>query len=266
MKRVAFLKLGGSLITDKSKPYTSRPAVIKQIVQEIKEVLQLRPDLHLVVGNGAGSFAHQSAKKYGTTDGFNNDAGKYGYCVVQNDAVILNRMIVEEFLKQGLPAVGFQPSATILSKNRVPFFQNFTALQAMIDQKIIPVVYGDAIVDVAIGATIFSTDRVIECLAKYFHKLPDLKVESILSIGNYDGVTDFNGQVIPEITKDNLSEISKYLYNCQHVDVTGGMAAKVLELLAIAKYGIKSIIVNGAIKNNLKKVLLGEPVLATVIQ
>jgi isopentenyl phosphate kinase len=59
---IILLKLGGSLITDKNTPYTANHGIITQVLKEIKEELNKNPALHLIIGHGAGSFAHQSAK------------------------------------------------------------------------------------------------------------------------------------------------------------------------------------------------------------
>ena len=60
MKDLILIKIGGSLITDKTKPYTTRPEVIKRIAKEIKEAVSEK-DVNLIIGHGAGSFGHQSA-------------------------------------------------------------------------------------------------------------------------------------------------------------------------------------------------------------
>ena len=51
-----FLKLGGSLITDKDKPYTARTQVIADIAKEIVAARKTDPDMELLIGHGSGSF------------------------------------------------------------------------------------------------------------------------------------------------------------------------------------------------------------------
>jgi isopentenyl phosphate kinase len=62
-----FLKIGGSLIT-KRKPYTLNLKKIKEIAKEIVS-LRRKYKFRLLIGNGAGSFAHVSAKKFKTKEG-----------------------------------------------------------------------------------------------------------------------------------------------------------------------------------------------------
>ena len=74
-----FLKLGGSLITDKDKPYTPRLDKLKELALEIKTVLDSTPDLLLILGHGSGSFGHTAAKKYGTRNGVQTTEQWHGF-------------------------------------------------------------------------------------------------------------------------------------------------------------------------------------------
>ena len=64
-----FLKLGGSLITDKDTAHTPRIDVIDRIAGEIKKYLVEHPQDSLLLGHGSGSFGHVPAAKYGTREG-----------------------------------------------------------------------------------------------------------------------------------------------------------------------------------------------------
>lgn len=261
--KIILLKLGGSLITDKTKPYTTRPEIIGRIVTEIKEAIAAKPDVKIIIGNGAGSFAHQSAKKYGTINGYETEEEKLGFCKVQHDAITLNRILVEEFLKQEVPVVGIAPSALFMAKNKSYFYQDMTILDQYLEKNIMPVIHGDAILDIEAGSTIYSTDQLVEILGRYF-KENGCKVKCI-SAGNYDGVWDNKGSVISEITQQNFEEIKSFFFNSDKVDVTGGMGLKVKEMLKLAKIGIKSIIINGMEEGYIKKAILGEKLYGTVI-
>ena len=54
------LKIGGSILTDKSRELSSRPDEIARVAQEISSCPE-----DLVLVHGAGSFGHMPAKKYG---------------------------------------------------------------------------------------------------------------------------------------------------------------------------------------------------------
>jgi isopentenyl phosphate kinase len=63
MGEIVFLKLGGSLIKDKTQPYTSRPEMLAQVAGEIQSAKSDKADLRLVLGHGSGSFGHYAAKE-----------------------------------------------------------------------------------------------------------------------------------------------------------------------------------------------------------
>ena len=70
LSELILLKLGGSVITDKTQPFTARLDVIERLAAEIKAALDERgDDLQLIVGHGAGSFGHEVAAKYQTHKG-----------------------------------------------------------------------------------------------------------------------------------------------------------------------------------------------------
>ena len=75
MTRLMFLKLGGSVITDKNKANTPDIKRIDAIALAIHKTLELDTSLSLLIGHGSGSFGHHAANKYGTRDGVSTIEG-----------------------------------------------------------------------------------------------------------------------------------------------------------------------------------------------
>jgi isopentenyl phosphate kinase len=261
---LALIKLGGSLITDKGKPYTARPEIMQQLATELHLIRNQNPHIKLIIGNGAGSFAHQSAKKYNTIEGVFNNADKLGFCLVHQDALDLNLILAKIFLQAGLPVVSLPPLTMALTQNKQLLSTNFSSIENTLECGLIPLVFGDAVLDKAIGGTILSTDTLLAELAKYFHS-QGLKVR-LVNAGNYPGVRDHNGQVLSHITPTNYSQIKAFLGQSESVDVTGGMAKKVEEFLAVSSLGIDCWIIDGNIPGNLAQAVLGQPSLGTLIR
>ena len=262
---IVCIKLGGSLITDKNKPYTTRPQIITQLVTELKKVLQDHPHLNLILGNGAGSFAHQSAQKYDTSHGFSDQKGAFGACMVHVDAAKLNSILIEECLKQEMPAYSLQPSAMMIANNRSLSDSYWSTLNVLLEKKIIPFIYGDVILDTSIGSTIYSTDVLFTYVATYL--LSQNHSIKIIHVGNYQGVLDTEDRVIPLITPDTYDSMKNALTSSESTDVTGGMKHKLEEALTMTHYGLKTMIINGSLKNNLlRDAILSRPIEGTLVK
>jgi len=260
-----FLKLGGSLITQKDKPFTENREIIRQIAKEIHEARK-KKSFRLLIGNGGGSYPHVPAKKYKTAKGIINRNSLKGIAEVQDAASRLNRIIVRALLDAGENAISIQPSSVCLTRNSriVEFYTK--PLEMFLEKNMIPVVYGDVGLDLKKGCCIISTEELFVFLAK------KLKPKRIISVGIVDGVftadpfKDKKAKLIPEITLKNYPKIKKMLAGSAGIDVTGGMLHKVERYLELTEIEIKSYIISGKAKNQLKNALLGKKVSGTVIR
>ena len=95
-KPIVFVKIGGSLITDKIKPFTLKEHALEVICEEIKTAM--KSGKRLIVGHGAGSFAHVPAKKYQTHKGIINEESYRGMAEVADMAAQLYRIFIKKFL------------------------------------------------------------------------------------------------------------------------------------------------------------------------
>ncbi len=262
---LTLVKFGGSLITDKKMAYSVRIETMNRLVGEVKDAVHSNSGLQLILANGAGSFAHQSASLYGTENGFSDERGLFGYCAVHHDAARLNSMMIDICIAKELPVMSLQSSVMLRSNNKQTEYVDFSSVLVAVNAGIIPFLYGDAILDDTIGSTIYSTDRILNCLTEYIKKQKRMGVDRIIHVGDYDGVVDDSGATIPEITKKNYKTIKKHLYETPVVDVTGGMRDKVEEMLAVAKNGVSSCIISGNKEGNLRACLVGDDFVGTKI-
>jgi len=111
---LVFLKLGGSLITDKTRPFALLRKNLVRLASEIRQALDECPELHLVIGHGSGSFGHWAAKPYGTRDGVHTESQWRGFAQVSAAANRLNQIVTQIFLDAAVPVLSIQPSATAL--------------------------------------------------------------------------------------------------------------------------------------------------------
>lgn len=259
-----FLKLGGSLITDKNRDQTVLPDVLNRLATEIADALKAKPDLRLLIGHGSGSFGHTEGKKHGTRQGVTTPEGWLGYADVAQVAAKLNRHVFDALRNANIPAINFQPSASAICREGVITSMAVTPIVNALDHGLIPVVMGDVAIDEVRGGTIISTEDVFRFLA------PQLKPQEILLAGIERGaLTHYpNGDVIPLINSSNIGDIRPMLHGSLAPDVTGGMEAKVLEMLTLAQTmkGLKIRIFSGAETRSVEKFLGGAGNGGTTVQ
>jgi len=265
MNDIVLVKLGGSLITDKTRPFTPRFDVIKRLAREIHEAREEK-GIKLVVGHGGGSFPHKPAKDYRTSEGIINKESYRGISLVQDAASRLNRIIVKSLIDAGENAVSLQPSATVVTENGRIIEWYLEPIKEMLKHNLLPVPYGDVAIDVKKGCSIISTEEVLNYLAK------NVGYKRIILAGIVDGVFTSDPQknpdakLIPEINSRNYEEIKKYLGGSAGIDVTGGMLHRVERIFELTSLGVEAEIINGEKENVLKRALLGEKGLGTTIR
>jgi isopentenyl phosphate kinase len=256
--QLQFLKLGGSLITEKDKPRAARQEVIARLADEIQQALESIPDLQLVLGHGSGSFGHVVAKQHGTRQGVHSAAGWQGFAAVWQQARDLNLVVMEALHASGLAAIAFPASGCALTEHGRVVSWDIEPIKSALAAGILPVVYGDVVFDREIGGTILSTEDIFSYLAGM------LIPARILLAGMESGVwADYpaNTQLVPSITPQNYVDTLGAFGTVAGDDVTGGMKAKVKQMLDLVKSlpGLEAVIFSGEQEGNLDAALRGDP-------
>lgn len=265
MKNLILVKLGGSLITDKTKPFVPRLDVIKRLAREIREAKE-KKEIKLIIAHGGGSFPHKPAKDYKVNEGIINKDSYKGISLVQDAASRLNRIIVKSLIETSLNAISVQPSAAFIAKKGRIKKWYLEPIKKMLRHNLLPVPYGDVALDITKGCCIISTEEILNYLAR------ELGSKRIILAGITDGVFDKDpnkhpgANLIPEITSKNYKNIKKYLKGSGGIDVTGGMLHRVERMFELTRFGVETEIINGEKEGNLKKALLGKRGLGTIIK
>jgi len=272
MQELVFLKLGGSLITDKAKPYTPRLDVMNDLALQIATALQTHPNLRLVLGHGAGSFGHVPASEYHTRDGIpprptplahrerDETEQNYwkGFAEVWYQAEMLNRYVMSALYKAKVRAITLPPSASIIASSGKVSVWETTPIRMALSSGIIPVIHGDVVFDEVRGGTILSTEDL------FMHLTRALNPDRILLAGLEKAVwADFPERTkrIEKITPQSYKEISAGVgKTAAGADVTGGMETKVKQMLDLVKESsVASVqIFSGEDAGNIVYALTGE--------
>ena len=276
MKELVFLKLGGSLITDKTKPYTPLLDMMDDLALQIATTLQAQPNLRLVIGHGAGSFGHVAASEYKTRDGYprpsplahrerdqNEENYWEGFAEVWYQASTLNRYMMKALHKANVRAISLPPSSSVIaSEGRVSVWET-TPIRMALSSRMVPVIFGDVVFDEIRGGTILSTEDL------FMHLARALSPERILLAGLESAVwEDFPARTkkIEKITPDTFDQISAGIGKAEGADVTGGMESKVKQMLELIEnnHELTIQIFSGTEPGNIVRTLTGET-LGTVI-
>ena len=263
MKPIILVKIGGSLITDKTKAFSLKKEVLDCICREIKKAGET--DKQLIIGHGAGSFAHFPAAKYQTHKGIINQESYQGIAIVADVACQLNRIVVKKLIDNGVNAVSLSPLAIMTAKNHQLKTICSESLEEALRLNLLPVVYGDVVLDTQVGCTVFSAEKVLGYIGLEL-KRKGYKIEKIIHCGQTNGVYDVHGKTIPLISNKNFSQFEQTIGGSGGVDVTGGMIHKVKETLNLAKEGIPGLIIDGIEKCSLSKAISGEKVEGTEVR
>jgi isopentenyl phosphate kinase len=264
ISNLQFLKLGGSLITDKDTPRSPRLNIIKQLACEIAFIRGNLPDIRLIIGHGSGSYGHVSAKKFNTRMGVNSLDEWEGFVEVWRDAAMLNHLLIGAFHQADIPAISFPISSAATAQDGEMVSWDIKPIQAALQNDLLPVVYGDVVFDIERGGTILSTEEIFKHLAL------TLSPKKILLAGIETGVwLDFPQctQMVSEITPLNSGKVLSSLFGSAATDVTGGMASKVKGMLDLVTQvpGLEVNIFSGTPATNLTQVFQGTP-LGSVIK
>ncbi len=257
MTTLLFLKLGGSVITHKDQTNSADLEKIKAITLGIKKAMDLDPTLQLLIGHGSGSFGHHAARKYGTRNGVTSQEGWTGFAEVALRARDLNQIVMEKLVSGGLNAVSISPFSSIQTDNNQITSWDTSIISDCLSKHLIPVIYGDVILDRHLGGTILSTEELFAYLA------PRLQPQKILLAGLEEGVwKDFpkNTELIKEIHPHDFSLIPAAIKGSDSPDVTGGMYSKVQSMISLVKQvpSLEVQIFSANTTGNILKVLTGE--------
>lgn len=235
------VKLGGSLITDKTRPETHRAEVIERLAAEIR---QASDDRSLIVGHGSGSFGHVAASESGIHRGVIDPAQISGISTTQGQAFKLHQIVVTALRTAGVAAYSVVPSSCVFAKAGQPDQIWPDPLMTALRLGLVPVVFGDVVMDRDWGASICSTEALFLALAPALGSRGTF-VRRVVWLGETDGVLDADGQTIPEILTTELPDLMAGLEGAAGTDVTGGIRHRLESAGVLAQQGIGSWIGDG---------------------
>jgi|SRR3989344_1790455 len=259
------IKLGGSVVTHKDSP-TPKPR-IKIIKSLAKEILSIsKRGYKIILIHGGGSYGHNLAKKYNLIQGLKEKKSYEGFIKTVQSMNKLNSIIIDLLEKVVLPAVSLPPHSFITQTNGKLNDFDTSVIRNILELGIIPVLYGDPVIDTKIGCSILSGDSIATYLAK------KLNAKKVIFLTDVDGIFDSNpkinknAELIPLVNNQNITNVLKNLTSHNNFDVSGEMKGKILSIKenlpnknAVIANGLKSNILTEILTQNTAgtKIFLG---------
>lgn len=254
-KKLIVLKLGGSVITDKtSNKGLFRKKVVKRLAREIKTAWD-KQKFSLILVHGAGSFAHPIAKKYRLNEGYLDTHSSEGFAKTKIGVIKLNLLVWQELARAGLKACIVEAGAVIKAESsRIKEFDT-EFIEFLLAQDIIPLLSGDVVLDQKLGFSIMSGDQIASYLAKKFMAKKVIFVSDVDGVFEKDPIIYKYAKIIPVINTKNYQNIIEKIETKNTNDVTGEMRGKILSIKK-SLAGIEVLITNGQRPGNVLKSLV----------
>lgn len=246
MSRPVFLKLGGSVLTDKAKEGSFRKAVGKRLLGEVAKA-----EVPTVLFHGAGSFGHPPAKRWGL--------GEKPVTPERRDAISETLAAVTRLHAEVLglaQEAGLRPVSVplhMLATSEAGALEDLPVgrIQALLDDGFTPVLHGTVVRDDALAWRVVSADELMAELA------PDLQPRLAVFVTDVDGV-QHDGKIL-DVVEDVGAVMDR---GGDGADVTGRMQTKVRYGLALADT-CPVLVLNGTVRGRLLDALKGKPVVST---
>lgn len=237
MVKLVVVKLGGSLITRKDRPYSLNVPSTLGAIERLK-----RSGVKAFLVHGGGSFGHHQAFRHG----------------LSSKAMKGFRGVPET--KMAMQELNLWISYLMISSNFQPFsippqFLDWKLVDRVAASGLIPVSYGDVYFDGRV-AKIVSGDVIVEEAVRH------LDVERVVFALSVPGVLKD-----PKDPNTVISELRKKpeISSSSGVDVTGGMKEKVEAAFRMAEMGVDVAFVKGD-TDEFIKALLGLPFRGTIVR
>ena len=207
------VKLGGSVITDKTTYRTFREGSVRRLAREMSTT-----DEQKIVVHGAGSYGHIYAKEYALQSGLKEKRQIEGVAKVMHDVRELDNLVVGAFNDEGMWSAAVPPGSSVIMKGGILSRMDIWPFERYLKIGITPVTFGDVALDNEKGVSICSGDQLMVRLAKRFRPRKVIFCADVDGLFTADPNCDPTATLIENVDQNTLSTIPR---TDRCVDVTG---------------------------------------------
>jgi isopentenyl phosphate kinase len=266
MARTLVLKLGGSLVTDKSKAYCLRERVLKTACAEVRECRDAGLFDRLLVVHGVGSFGHPPVIEHKLYKGFIDKGQLMPISRTQSKVNELRAKISACLQDEGLP-VNYLHISSIATATKGKITRlDVEAARGWLEIGMVPVLGGDMVQDTAMGFSVGSGDQVAALLAKEFKASHLVFATDVAGVYETDPKSTPDARILSEVS---LSAMGAVDLSHGKGDASGAMRGKLASVAMLEpelRQGMEMAIMSMMHPGNLRAFLEGKQVQATRIR
>ncbi|GGP20832.1 aspartate/glutamate/uridylate kinase [Thermocladium modestius] len=221
------IKIGGSAVTDKSRPLSLDLAPIQPLARLIR-----RSGEEVVLIHGGGSFAHPIAKAYGLGGGVRDEGQLIGVALTTAALEMLSHAITIELAKGGVAAYYVRTGDAFRAEGGRAVLADAEPILDAMRRGAVPMLHGDVVRDSELGFSIISGDAIAEALARL------LRPRAALFLMDVDGVYSEGpgrGRLLRRLARGEDS----VRVGGEGIDVTGGLSGKLRHAWGIVEAGAR---------------------------
>ena len=269
MEECIVLKIGGSVVTHKDvSTHTVREDVLRSVFAQIALVKKQKPQMQIILIHGAGGHIHHLAYMYNLRSGTGTDQNKIEGAQKTHEAVLrLHAEIMDIATTCAFPLYSVPTDTVITQTDKKISHCTVAPIKTALQKGLIPVLYGDMVIDTTLGMSICSGDTLASCFAKEFPITKLLFSTDVDGIYTDDPHITEAAELVENVSLTRMEEI--VLRGSHNTDTTDGLRGKVAACEELFQHSItlsEIHIFNGFEKENYRKVLLGEDFTHTCIK
>jgi len=215
------IKLGGSAISDKSKPLSFREDWVRTFAKALRDNLEGNS---FMIIHGGGSYAHPMANSYGLGVGVRDQEQLVGVSLTSAVLELLSARLTLTMSKEGIPIYPIRTgSVYALVRGEPQVLVSYDLFLNLMRRGLVPMLHGDVVMSDG-GLGIISGDDIMLDLGRA------LRPRAALFLMDVPGIMR-NGEVIRFVRNVDL-EVS----GSGGIDVTGGLMRKLRRGLELSRY------------------------------